>query len=67
MMEVQHLSGFEAAVIQNFLQIAVEKLVSKQQKKKNCTLGIFKSRAKEMCIMAPLWSFTISLKIFLHR
>lgn len=34
MMEVQHLFGFEATVIQNFLQIAVEELGTKQEKEK---------------------------------
>ena len=40
MMVVQHLSGFEAAVIQNFLQIAIGELGSKWEKEKNRTLGI---------------------------
>lgn len=64
MMEVQHLSGSEAIVMQNFLQIAVEELSTKWEKEK-LHFENFKPRAKEMCIMAPIWSFTVVLKIFI--
>lgn len=40
---------------------------AQNEKKKNCTLEIFKARTKEMCIIAPMWCFTIALKICLHR
>lgn len=53
MMEVQHLSGFEATVIQNFLQIAVEELGTKQEKEK-LHFRDLKPRAKEMGIKAPV-------------
>lgn len=66
MMEVQYLSGFEATVIQNFLQIAAEEVGTKREKEKLHFRNL-KSRAKEMSIMAPMWSFTIALKMFLHR
>lgn len=65
MMEVQHPSGFEATVIQNFLQIAVEELGTKE-KKRNYTLGILNHELKQ-CVMVPAWSLSIALKIFLHR
>lgn len=66
MMEVQHLFGFEATVIQNFLQIAAEEVGTKREKEK-LHFRDLKPRAKEMNIMAPMWSFTIALKMFLHR
>lgn len=63
MMEVQHLSGFEATVIQNFLRIAAEEVDTKREKEKLYFRDL-KPRAKEMSIMASMWSFTIALKMF---
>lgn len=65
MMEVQHLSGFEATVIQNFLQIAVEELGTKLEKEK-LHFKDFKPKAKEIYIMTSMWSCTAALKIFLR-
>lgn len=40
---------------------------AQNEKRKSCTLEMFKARTKEMRIIASMWCFTIALKICLHR